>query len=119
MQQPEAQELSFDVEPVEEVTDAEPQQPEAQEPAVHAPVEATQSFPPPEPVAIVYPTQDEVREALKSHVERGLVIKFISDDGWYFSKGIREASGNMKMPLKHMILQANLLLQSDSVSAPE
>lgn len=101
---------------------------EIEQPAPPAPV-ATQTFTPPitaipvtmEPgkiqlAAIIakekseWPTVEQVTEALRSHVARGMQIVQLIPDYWHFRMGQREASGNMKMPLKQVLMQANILM---------
>lgn len=58
-----------------------------------------------------WPTVAEARAALASHIMRGLTIVKMTEDYWHFRVSNREAAGNLKMPLKQLILQANILLR--------
>lgn len=58
-----------------------------------------------------WPTVEEVKVALKSHLARGLKIIELHDDQWHFRIEGREAAGNLKMPLNQIVFQANILMR--------
>lgn len=59
----------------------------------------------------VMATPENVKEALKVHVDRGLHIVQLDNEGWYFQRGGKEDCGNMKMPLKQIVRCASKLVQ--------
>ncbi len=71
---------------------------------------AVQTFTPAAPIKDLFPTPEQARDALKSHIARGLEIVTLTAEYWHLKQGRREAAGNMKMPLKQLLLQANLLM---------
>jgi hypothetical protein len=58
-----------------------------------------------------WPTVEQAHAALQSHVARGLNIVALTDEAWHFRIHNREASGNLKTPLRVILQQASLLLQ--------
>jgi hypothetical protein len=66
-----------------------------------------------------FPTPDNVRAAVKVYVDAGLEIVELTEVYFHFRKGKREAAGNMKMPLKQVVLQAQLLMPVDTVAPPQ
>ena len=59
-----------------------------------------------------WPTVEAARQALAGHVARGLTIVKLDTDYWHVKFQNREASGNLKMPLKVILQQATLLFQA-------
>lgn len=56
-----------------------------------------------------WPTVAKAEQALAGHVARGLMVIKLEPDYWHFKVQNREASGNLKMPLKNIVHQAELL----------
>lgn len=83
---------------------------------------AVQTFRPdaqPAETVRAYPTVAEAQAALATHIARGLVIVTMTEDYWHLRMKNREASGNMKMPIKQLVLQANILLQPTKAPTEE
>jgi len=74
-------------------------------------VVATQSFVPDAvPKVSTFPTVEEARAALNSHVARGMQIIHMDSEYFHIKMQNRECAGNMKMPLKQLVMQANILM---------
>lgn len=58
-----------------------------------------------------WPTVAKAKAALAPYVERGLTIVKLEPDYWHFKHHNREAAGNLKMPLKNLLQQAELLFK--------
>lgn len=84
---------------------------QADQKAPEAP-KATQAFKPdaPLPNGNNYPSVEEAKAALASHIARGLQIVTMTTEYWHLRQSNREAAGNMKMPLKTLLMQANILM---------
>lgn len=82
---------------------------------------AVQSFKPDAalPAGNDWPTVAQVKEALSSHFARGLTVVELTDEQWHFKVNTREAAGNMKMPLKQVVMQANILLRPTKAPTEE
>jgi len=75
------------------------------------PVSAVQSFVPDAvPKVSAFPTVEEARAALNSHVARGMQIIHMDSEYFHIKMQNRECAGNMKMPLKQLVMQANILM---------
>jgi len=55
-------------------------------------------------------TPDEVRKAVLTHTQRGLVIEHLDDESWHFKRGLREDSGTMRQPLPNIVACASKLV---------
>lgn len=101
------------VAPEETAASIEPESAAAVEEMLKERATAVQNFKPdaPLPGKDRFPTAEEAKAALQSHVNRGLEIVEMSDTYFHLRVGRREAAGNMKMPLAQLVLQANILLR--------
>lgn len=73
---------------------------------------ATQGYAPRIKAGMDWPTPEEVRELLKSHVKRGLKIRKLDNKMWEFQFGVKDAAGTMKMPMRQILMQANILMRN-------
>lgn len=53
---------------------------------------------------------DEVKVAIQPFVDAGLKVIELNDEYFHFRNGIKECAGNLKQPIKQIVLQARLLM---------
>lgn len=64
-------------------------------------------------------TPDKVKTALEVHIRRGLQIVTMTDEFWHIRFRKSEDSGNMKIPLKQLVMCANVLLSTSQAEPTE
>lgn len=87
------------------------QAPVEQPPAPPPAGTATQPYQPRQKAGSHYPTVKEVHDVLAGHVKRGLKIVSVDQKVWHIQHNNREAAGTMKMPLRTLLMQANILMR--------
>ena len=72
---------------------------------------ATQELKPIKPVhQVEFPTVDEVKEAIAPFVQRGLEVLQLDEEGFWFKRGNKEDSGNLKQSLRRIVDIASRLV---------
>lgn len=85
----------------------------------HVATQAAAPIPVAKEDAVQYPSIETARKYLQSYVNRGLIIEHMNDVFWQFRCHNRQASGTMKMPLKQMLMQANIILKPTATPTSE